>query len=154
MAFVAFLASIGAGVFGALVGIGGGLILVPVLTVVLDVPLKTAIAASLVGVIATSATATVKYLDLGIADRRLGLNLLVATASGGVVGGLVNRYLDERVLAGLFGVVLVLVALQMIRQRGGTPIPTDDPEGGGFVSSYIEPSDGSEISYRARNLRL
>ena len=153
LAFVAFLVSIGAGGFGALVGIGGGLILVPVLTL-LDVPIKTAIAASLIGVIATSATATVKYLDMGLADRRLGLTLLVATAAGGVCGGLTSGFLDGRILAGLFGTMLVLVAIQMLRQHGGTPpVPHDDPEGGGFASSYIEPTDGSEISYRARNMR-
>nr|MDQ3554527.1 sulfite exporter TauE/SafE family protein [Chloroflexota bacterium] len=54
LVLIAFLVSIAAGGFGALVGIGGGLIIVPVLTVLLDVPIKTAIAASLIGVIATS----------------------------------------------------------------------------------------------------
>ncbi len=150
---IAFLVSIGAGGFGALVGIGGGLIIVPVLTVLLDVPIKTAIAASLIGVIATSMSASAHYLDSGIADRRLGLLLLLATAAGGVTGGLLGSLIDGRLLALLFGTLLVFVAVQMIRQRAApvTPLPRDDL-GGGFVSSYIEPSDGKEVSYRARRL--
>ncbi|MBA3307315.1 MAG: sulfite exporter TauE/SafE family protein [Chloroflexi bacterium] len=151
---IAFLVSIAAGGFGALVGIGGGLIIVPVLTVLLGVPIKTAIAASLIGVIATSMSASAHYLDSGIADRRLGLLLLLATAAGGITGGLLGSVIDGRVLALLFGTLLVFVAVQMIRQRAAlpAPVPHDDPEGG-FVSSYIEPSDGSEVSYRARRLQ-
>jgi len=150
-----FLISIGAGGFGALVGIGGGLIIVPVLTLLLDVPIKTAIAASLIGVIATSMSATAHYLDAGLADRRLGLVLLVATAAGGVTGGLIGGYLDPRILAAIFGTLLILVALQMLRQRRSThaPVPPD-PEAAGFTSSYVEPTDGSEVSYRVHRLPL
>lgn len=150
---IAFLVSIGAGGFGALVGIGGGLIIVPVLTLLLDIPIRTAIAASLIGVIATSMSATAHYLDSGIADRRLGLLLLVATAAGGISGGLVGGLLDPRILAGLFGTLLVFVAVQMLRQRGaGTTLATQDVETAGFVSSYVEPSDGVRVSYRVRRL--
>ncbi len=155
LVLIAFLVSIGAGGFGALVGIGGGLVLVPALTLLLGVPIKTAIAASLIGVIATSMAASAHYLDSGIADRRLGLLLLLATAAGGISGGLLGSLIDGRLLALLFGTLLVFVAVQMIRQRAAirAPVPHDDPEGGGFVSSYVEPSDGSEVSYRARRLQ-
>ncbi len=154
LALIAFLVSIGAGGFGALVGIGGGLIIVPVLTVLLGVPIKTAIAASLIGVIATSMSASAHYLGSGIADRRLGLLLLLATAAGGVTGGLLGGLIDGRALALLFGTLLVFVAVQMIRQRAApqVSIPHDDPVDGGFVSSYIEPSDGREVRYRARRM--
>lgn len=155
LVLASFLISIAAGGFGALVGIGGGLIIVPVLTVLLDVPIKTAIAASLIGVIATSMSASAHYLDSGIADRRLGLLLLLATAAGGITGGLLGSLIDGRVLALLFGTLLVFVAIQMLRQRTAPAAdpPRDDPEGGGLVSSYIEPSDGSQVSYRARRLQ-
>ena len=86
LVLIAFLVSIAAGGFGALVGIGGGLIIVPVLTVLLDVPIKTAIAASLIGVIATSMSASAHYLDSGIADRRLGLLLLLGRPPGASPG--------------------------------------------------------------------
>lgn len=158
IALAAFLVSIAAGGFGALVGIGGGLILVPVLTLLLNVPIQSAIAASLVGVIATSVSATAHYLDRGLADRRLGLVLLLATAAGGLTGGLMAGLLDGRILAGLFGTLLLLVALQLLRRRGsaggGAPVPREDPEGGGFISTYVEPRDGTEVTYRVHRLGL
>ena len=119
-ALVVFLVSIGAGGFGSLVGIGGGLIIVPVLSTLLGYDIKVAIAASLIGVIATSVGATGHYLATGIADRRLGVTLLVATALGGLTGGLVSRYLDARMLALLFGILLLFVAIQMTRQLRGS----------------------------------
>ena len=70
---IAFLVSIGAGGFGSLVGIGGGLIIVPVLSTLLGYDIKVAIAASLIGVIATSIAASGHYIASGIADRRLGV---------------------------------------------------------------------------------
>jgi uncharacterized membrane protein YfcA len=150
---LAFLASLLAGGFGSMVGIGGGLIIVPVLTLALGVDIKVAIAASLIGVIATSTTATATYLRAGLADRRLGLFLLVATAAGGVTGGITAGLLDGRTLAGIFGLFLLLVAVQMSRQRGvEEPRSADGTTPAELVSTYIEPRTGQEIPYRARRL--
>jgi uncharacterized membrane protein YfcA len=80
VALIAFLVAVGAGGFGSLVGIGGGLIIVPVLTIGLGYDVKTAIAASLIGVIATSLSASPRYIRSGLADRRLGLLRLGAAA--------------------------------------------------------------------------
>lgn len=152
---VAFLVSIAAGGFGSLVGIGGGLIIVPVLSTMLGYDIKIAIAASLIGVIATSIAASGHYIATGIADRRLGVTLLVATALGGLTGGIVSRYLDARILALLFGILLLFVAIQMTRQlRGSAAVihaatGTDDA---GFDSSYIEPTTGQVVGYRASRL--
>jgi uncharacterized protein len=153
-AVVAFLVSVAAGGFGSLVGIGGGLIIVPVLTVALGYDIKTAIAASLVGVIATSVSASSHYLASGIADRRLGLTLLVATAIGGLAGGLTAGLLDGRVLAFLFGTLLALVAIQMLRQLRSANHPTaaEGAEAEGFDSHYIEPSTGERVGYRASRM--
>lgn len=158
---IAFLVSIGAGGFGSLVGIGGGLIIVPVLSGFLGYDIKVAIAASLIGVIATSVAASGHYLATGIADRRLGVTLLVATALGGMTGGLVARFLDARMLALLFGVLLLFVALQMIRQLRATGhtigalAPADETvDAGAFDSSYMEPTTGRIVGYRAHRLPL
>lgn len=150
---LAFIASIAAGSFGAIVGVGGGLILVPLLAVGLGVPLHTAIATSLLGVICVSTTASASFLRSGLADRRLGLTLLGATALGGLMGGYVAGYLDARVLAALFGVVLTAVAVQMLR-RGTAPHPPVSGEPGWleFDEAYVEPSTGLEVAYRARNV--
>ncbi|CAN5593211.1 sulfite exporter TauE/SafE family protein [soil metagenome] len=147
------LASVAAGAFGALVGVGGGLILVPLLTIVFGVDIKVAVAASLLGVIAVSTTASSAYLTRGWVDRRLGLLLLVATSFGGILGGYIAGLLDGRVVAGIFGLVLVLVALQMARRRTHVPPPADVAPGRlEFDSSYFEPTTGEEVHYRARRV--
>jgi len=148
-----FLAALGAGTFGALIGVGGGLIMVPLLAGVLGVDIHLAIAASLLGVIAVSTVASTTYLERGLADRRLGLTLLVATAAGGIIGGYVAGLLDGRVLAGLFGLVMLLVAAQMVRGVGRpTATPIDDPGFLEFDAAYLEPSSGERVAYRARRV--
>jgi len=154
---VAFVVSIAAGGFGSLVGIGGGLIIVPVLSTMLGYDIKIAIAASLIGVIATSIAASGHFIATGITDRRLGVTLLVATALGGLTGGLVSRYLDAKILSLLFGILLVFVAIQMTRQlRGSVSVihavgSINDP---GFDSSYIESTTGEVVAYRAGRLPI
>jgi uncharacterized protein len=150
------LASMVAGGFGSLLGIGGGIIIVPLLSVLLGHDVKVAIAASLVGVIAMSLAASPRYIDSGIADRRLGLFLLIAASVGGLTGGLTASSLDGRILALLFGILLVAVAVQMLREtrvrRAASPLP---PAGrGGFAASYVEPTSGEVIEYRASRLGL
>ncbi len=166
-----FLASLLAGGFGSLVGIGGGLVIVPVLTF-MGQDIKVAIAASLIGVIATSVSASPRFLASGVADRRLGLFLLMATAAGGLVGGVTGSHIDGRALALAFGTLLLLVAIQMLRGLGHTRRPPDaTPDatpaatpsatpaatsstwvGDGLVSTYREPTTGAEIEYRAHRL--
>jgi uncharacterized membrane protein YfcA len=153
LVLLCFVAAIGAGGFGALVGVGGGLILVPMLTVVAGVDVHVAIGISLLGVIAVSTTASATYLTSGLADRRLGLTLLGATAIGGIVGGFTAGLLDARLLTGLFAVVLVLVAIQMLRSRTSQVAELiDEPGRLEFDWSYVEPTTGEEIRYRARNV--
>jgi uncharacterized protein len=154
-ALVALLVSIAAGGFGSLVGIGGGLIIVPVLSVALGYDVKVAIAASLIGVIATSLSASPRYIRSGIADRRLGLLLLVAATLGGLTGGLTAGILDGRTLSLLFALLLTGVALRMlwqIRHPVMHPPIDDEPAGSGFASSYVEPMTGEEVAYQARRL--
>ena len=152
---LALVAAVGAGAFGALAGVGGGLIIVPLLTIALGVPVHEAIAVSLLGVIAVSTTASVTYLADGFVDRRLGVTLLVATALGGIFGGYVAGLLDARTLSALFGVVLVAVALQMLRSRGRVLAEiVDEPGSLEFDWSYVEPTTGAEIAYRARRVWL
>ena len=152
---LAFVAAVGAGGFGALVGIGGGLIIVPLLTVGLGLDVHAAIGVSLLGVIAVSTTASASYLESGLADRRLGLTLLGATATGGIIGGFTAGLLDAGVLSGVFGVVLVAVALQMLRSRRAQVAELiDEPGRLEFDWSYVEPTTGEEVAYRTRNVSL
>ena len=154
-ALIAFLVSMAAGGFGSMVGIGGGLVIVPLLSLALGYDVKVAIAASLIGVIATSLSASPRYIRSGIADRRLGMLLLVAAALGGLAGGLTAGYLDGRTLSLLFALLLTGVALRMLWQlRHPVERPTIDEVDGseGFYSTYVEPTSGAEVAYRAHRM--
>jgi hypothetical protein len=150
---LALAGAIGAGAFGALVGVGGGVILVPFMTLFLGVSVPNAVAASLLGVIAVSTTASATYLSGGLVDRRVGLTLLVATALGGVAGGYIAGFLDARVIGGLFGALLVYVAIQMTLSHGREAVkPEGEPLRHEFDSAYVEPTTGAAIHYRAHRM--
>jgi len=114
-----------AGVFGALLGLGGGILIVPILTLGFGVPLTTAVGTSLICVIATSTGAAALNVRAGRADVRLGITLGAGTVVGAATGGVVAGILPERVLAGLFAALLVYTAITMLRGLRGTRA-TDD----------------------------
>lgn len=154
-ALIAFVVSIAAGGFGSMVGIGGGLVIVPLLSMALGYDVKVAIAASLIGVIATSLSASPRYIRSGIADRRLGMLLLVAAAMGGLAGGMTAGALDGRTLSLLFALLLTGVALRMlwqIRHPVTRPPLGEEDQASGFASSYLEPTSGAEVAYRAHRV--
>jgi uncharacterized protein len=106
-----------AGVFGSLLGLGGGILIVPLLTIGFGLPLREAVGVSLICVIVTSGAAAAVYLERRVANLRLGMTLELFTAIGALVGGLVAFLVSERVLAALFSAMLVYVAVSMIRGR-------------------------------------
>jgi uncharacterized membrane protein YfcA len=110
-----------AGVFGSLLGLGGGILIVPLLTLGFGRPLREAVAVSLVCVIATSSAAAGVYLRSRLANLRLGMVLALFTSLGALVGGVVAFLLPERVLTGLFALLLAYVAFTMIRRQEPTP---------------------------------
>jgi uncharacterized membrane protein YfcA len=97
---------VAAGLFGALLGLGGGILIVPLLTLAMGVPLREAVAVSLVCVIVTSSAAAGVYLQRHVANLRLGMVLELFTATGAVVGGLAAFLLPDALLAGLFALLL------------------------------------------------
>lgn len=118
---------IAAGVFGSLLGLGGGILIVPILTVGFGVPFREAVGVSLVCVIVTSSAAAGVYLERHTANLRLGMLLEVFTATGALVGGLVAFLLPERVLAGLFAALLAYTALSMLRRSRAQVEPPSAP---------------------------
>jgi uncharacterized membrane protein YfcA len=143
-----FITAVLAGVFGSMLGIGGALILVPVITLFLDVPVKTAIGASIVSVIATSSTAQIVYVERGLTHVRLGMALEVATTMGAITGGITAVLINARILEGLFAVILLWAAWGMRGQRSGdTPAPT-----GLLDASFIDTATGEEVRYGVRHL--
>lgn len=126
----------GAGIFGSLLGLGGGILIVPLLTFGFGLPFREAVGVSLVCVIVTSSAAAGVYLERHLANLRLGMLLEVFTASGALVGGLVAFLLPDRVLAGLFAILLAYTGATMLRRgvtaarEGAGPIePREDPAG-------------------------
>jgi uncharacterized membrane protein YfcA len=148
-----------AGAFGALLGLGGGVLIVPLLTLGFGLPLREAVGASLVCVIVTSSAAASVYLERDVANLRLGMTLEMFTASAALAGGLVAFALPDRALALMFAALLLYVAATMARGRGaelGVKPAPDDPEalapapaeapGNGLAASLSGPG------YRVRNL--
>jgi uncharacterized membrane protein YfcA len=106
-----------AGVFGSLLGLGGGILIVPMLTLGFGLPLRAAVAVSLVSVIVTSSASAAVYLQRHVANLRLGMTLELFSAAGAFAGGLIAFLIDERLLAGLFAALLVWVAVSMARRK-------------------------------------
>lgn len=115
--FAMMAGGVAAGLFGSLLGLGGGVLIVPLLTLGFGLPLLTAVGVSLVCVIVTSGAAAGVYLERHVANLRLGMTLELFTAGGALIGGLVAFLLPERILEGIFTALLVYVALTMARRR-------------------------------------
>jgi uncharacterized membrane protein YfcA len=111
-----------AGMLGSLLGLGGGVIMVPFLTIFLGVPPLFAIGASIVSVIATSSGAASAYVRGGIANLRIGMFLEIATTTGAVMGAVLTIALAHANLEGVvyvtFGIVLLLSVLPLLRRLG------------------------------------
>jgi uncharacterized protein len=116
-----------AGVFGSLLGLGGGVLIVPLLTLGFGLPLRDAVGVSLVCVIMTSSAAAGVYLERHVANLRLGMTLELFTALGALIGATIAFALDERLVSLLFAGLLVYVAVTMAR-GGAAPSTTSGEE--------------------------
>jgi uncharacterized membrane protein YfcA len=145
---------IAAGVFGSLLGLGGGILIVPLLTLGFGLPLREAVGVSLVSVIATSGASAGVYLQRHVANLRLGMTLELFTATGALVGALVAFAVPDRVLAGLFSGLLIYVAVTMARGLRGAA-DGDDPSPAPVVAAEPPSPTLQRLSgpgYRVRNL--
>lgn len=109
-----------AGLLGALTGLGGGIIVVPMLTLLFGVDMRYAIGAALVSVIATSSGAAAAYVREGFTNVRVGIFLEVATTVGALVGASMAGLIPTRVLGVLFGVMLLYTAYRSLRSSDET----------------------------------
>ena len=144
-----------AGFLGALTGLGGGVVLVPALVILFKVDIRYAIGASLVSVIATSSGAASAYVTEGYSNIRIGMFLEIATTLGALGGAFLATILPTRIIAGVFGIVLIYSAWVSF-QRGheeqyaahGTEEPNTLAETLKLHGSYPD-SPGHKIFYRA-----
>ncbi len=120
-------ASLLAGFVGSLTGLGGGVIITPVLTLFLGVDIRYAIGASLVSVIATSSGAAAAYVRDGFSNIRIGMFLEIATTLGALFGAFLGTHVPTGALSVIFGVILLEAAWQTSRGHKGpkTALPPD-----------------------------
>jgi uncharacterized membrane protein YfcA len=148
---IVMLAGAGAGWLGALLGIGGGVFLVPFLSIGLGLPQKVAIATSLMTVIATSSAVSAGTTGKNLINLRLGMLLEVASAAGGLVAAMTLDYLSERQLYIAFSVVTAAIAVIMLSRldRRNVLDPRTDP---GVLGGRFIDETGHEIVYRVKRL--
>lgn len=152
---VLFLMGVLAGSLGALLGLGGGVFLVPFLVLVLHVPMYLAVGTSLTTVIATSSVVSAGRLGRQLVNLRLGMLLEVATTFGGLTGGLVAVLIPPHILQRLFGVVAGGAALVMFRRLDRRNVILDSSINPGRLGGrYHEDESGGEVSYQVRRLPL
>ena len=116
-----------AGLLGSLTGLGGGVVLVPLLTLFFKVDIRYAIGASLVSVIATSSGAAAAYVKEGFSNIRIGMFLEIATTVGALVGAFLAAFISTKALAAIFGVMLLYSAYlsRKPRPRAQRNLPPD-----------------------------
>src|SRR3954449_3484868 len=125
---ITFIASIVAGVLGSLLGLGGGIIVIPVLTLLLKIDIRYAIGASIVSVIATSSGAAAAYVRERMTNLRVAMVLEIATTTGALTGAYVAGRVGGRWLYLIFAVVMTYSALAMFQKRhdvGPKHVPSD-----------------------------
>ncbi len=111
-----FLVSIAAGMLGSILGLGGGIIIIPVLTLIYKVDIEYAIGASIVAVIATSSGAAVAYIRDKVTNIRIGMFLEIATTTGAVTGAFVGGILDSKYLFIIFSLLMLYSTIMMLKK--------------------------------------
>ena len=153
-----FAISVAAGLIGALAGVGGGILVIPALTIGFGVDIHLAVGASIVSVIATSSGAAAAYVRDRITDMRVGMFLELATTTGAVCGALLAAVVAPAFLYVLLGVVLLGSAAMQVSRMGEEMPPTSRPSPLaarlGLVSSYPDKRLGREVPYSARRIPL
>jgi uncharacterized protein len=153
LAAIIFASGVAAGGVGALLGIGGGVFLVPLLNLALGLPLRNAAAISLATVIATSSSVSAGRSGEQLINLRLGMVLEVATVAGSLLGGLTAHLFSEITLQRLFGIVTTIAALAVlarVNQRNVVRDASVDP--GELGGRYYEEESGGVVTYRVRRL--
>lgn len=111
------VAAVVAGFFGALLGVGGGIFIVPVMVLMFHLPMKIAVAASLVSVIATSNAGGSSYVDQRITNLRLGMFLEIATTIGALAGSILALYLSDWLMLAIFAAMLAYMGYAAFTTR-------------------------------------
>ncbi|WP_228370034.1 sulfite exporter TauE/SafE family protein [Caldicellulosiruptor saccharolyticus] len=157
MIFEVLVVSIIAGFVGSLLGIGGGLIVIPFLSIVFKLNMHQAAAAGLVSVIATSSGAASAYVKDKLTHLRIGMFLQLATVIGGVLGAILSGFLPTKILSVIFGILLLYNSFLMIKNRTSDEKPREYSQATKWTKilklygSYYDKILNREITYSAQN---
>ena len=147
-----------AGIMGSILGIGGGMIVTPIVTLAMGLDIKYAIGASIIAVIATSSGSTIAFLKDDVLNLRVAMFLEIATTIGAIIGALLTGAFDPMILYILFGSLLVFSSWNMYRKmRSGQEVlqhVTADKwaEKFNLNSSYYDKNTKQQIDYQVENV--
>lgn len=150
-----------AGFIGSLVGLGGGLIITPVLTILFGVDIKYAIGASIVAVIATSSGAAVALVKDGLSNVKIGLFLEIFTTVGGVIGAIISGLFSSKALYIFFSLILINAFYGMLKKSGiikKLKSYNDNIENDkyskrlDFASQYYDKAENKVVKYNVTNV--
>jgi uncharacterized membrane protein YfcA len=152
-----------AGLLGSMLGVGGGLIIVPVLTLALHLPIQIAVGSSLVAIVANTSTAAGLYTKAGLTNVKLGLLLETATIPGALVGGFIAASISPSILSALFGLLLIYVAYTMVARNQlasediaattGTAVNSDKADSklsASLTNSYYDQNLDKVVTYKVK----
>jgi uncharacterized membrane protein YfcA len=157
-ALILMLTGLAAGILGAILGIGGGMIVTPVMTMMLGLPIQYAIAASVIAVIATSSGATIAYLRDDLLNLRVAMFLEIATTVGAIIGAIAAGFVPSNILYWLFGALLLFSTYNMIRKligkKDAIPAPKNDPiaDKMRLNGSYYDKAAMKQVDYSVTNV--
>jgi len=141
-----------AGLVGSLTGLGGGVVVIPLLTLVFHVDIRYAIGAALLASIANSSGAASAYVKEGITNIRLGMFLEIATTVGAVAGAVIAVYTPTNTIAILFGAILLFSAAMTIRKKNQEALATGSALSLKLKLNSSYPTKEGEVSYQLKNV--
>jgi uncharacterized membrane protein YfcA len=148
---ITFAISLVAGLLGSLLGLGGGLIVIPALTLLLHIDIRYAIGASVVCVIATSSGAAAAYVRGRMTNLRVAMLLEIATVSGALTGAFIAGKINPRWLFVLFGLIMGYSSIAMLRKRQEHLVDQVQPDSLAtrlhLHGSFFDESLGKEVRY-------
>lgn len=149
---ILFFGAYAAGLLGSLTGLGGGVIVIPLLTLVFNVDIRYAIGAALLASIATSSGAASAYVKEGITNIRLGMFLEIATTIGAIIGAIIAVHLPTNTVAIIFGVILIFSAVMTLRRKREGTIKEGSKLSYALKLNSSYPEKGKLVEYKLKNV--
>lgn len=149
---ILFFGAIAAGLLGSLTGLGGGVVIIPLLTLGFGVPMHYAIGASLISVIGTSSGSAVAFVKEGFTNVRIGMFLEIATTTGAIIGALISGILNPNTIGIIFASILIMTVVLNLRKKADHQEPLIE----GSLEHKLQlfgtfPDKGVVKAYSARN---